>query len=646
MSRTYATMLVILSALRLEGKRSVRALAAKKIWFLSPPKTKVRLFFLLLLTCVFFFFSQITPASAQRGLTNNGFTQIPLNAPQTVEQINSFHSDITINQNTSVTITETIEYQTQLTKHGIYRYIPVRYNKNEQVAVLPVSIISVTDEAGKALPYTLQSDSNYVTLKIGDPDLTFTGKQTYVISYTVQRAINHFPDNDELYWDITGEGWEFPVFSSSATITSEFAAVEKVDCFSGKVGGDDQLCISDFDEKSATFSYESPVSYGENFTVLVGLNTENQLVFPTAEELRNEWLKNHWTIALIPFPSLIMFFWWFYRGRDEEFISQNIFDMDPDKPKHLQPISFRRRTPMVYEPLKDLTPGEAGALLHQRATIDDIIAELLEIARKKHMTITLIEKKRFLFGTSKDYLFNKTTGTKPLTEIQGYLLGKLFKTKEEIKLSELKGKFYLALSSAQSKLNKSLEKKKVYPGSQTARPFIGAFVAVVLTSLVATLQMNLVGLGIVWPLILTFLLLPIGLFFAHYLPRKTAIGTNFWYQARGLKASIQRGAWREKIKEQKLFIEEVLPFAVALGVVDQLSKDMEVLGLAPPEYIHGDTMRALNMINTADFVNSFRQSTSTNLSYNPSSTSYSGSSGFSGGGSSGGGGGGGGGGSW
>lgn len=565
---------------------------------------------------------------------------------QTTEHITSFHSDIIINQNTSVSITEKIEYQTQIAKHGIYRYIPVRYNKDGQVAVLPVSIRSVTDEADHAIPYTLQRNSNFVTLKIGDPDRTFTGKQTYIISYSVSRAINHFPDNDELYWDITGEGWEVPILSNSARITSNFAKVEKADCFSGKVGGDDKLCQHSFDENTATFSYEHTVSYGENFTVLVGLNPDNQLVFPTEEELQREWIKNHWILILIPLPSLIMFLWWFFRGRDEEFISQNIFDMDPDKPKQRQPISLRRRTPMVYEPLKDLTPGEAGALLHGSATIDDIIAELLEIARKKHMTITLVEKKRFLFGTSKDYVFKKTTAIKPLTETQDYLFEQLFKSKDEIKLSELKGKFYLALSSAQSKLKKSLEKKKVYPGSQTARPFLGAFVAIVLTSVVASLQMNLAGLGIVWPLIATFMLLPIGLFFANYLPRKTAIGTNFWYQVRGLKASIQRGAWREKIKEKKLFIEEVLPFAVALGVVDQLSKDMEVLGLAPPEYIHSDTMRAMNMINTADFVNSFRQSTTTNLSYNPSSSRYSGGSGFSGGGSSGGGGGGGGGGSW
>lgn len=90
--------------------------------------------------------------------------------------------------------------------------------------------------------------------------------------------------------------------------------------------------------------------------------------------------------------------------------------------------------------------------------------------------------------------------------------------------------------------------------------------------------------------------------------------------------------------EKHLFIEEILPFAVALNVVDQLSRDMKELGLEPPKYMGGTNF------GTAAFVSSFTSDLGAGLTYNPSSSS-SGGGGF-GGGSSGGGGGGGGGGSW
>ena len=86
----------------------------------------------------------------------------------------------------------------------------------------------------------------------------------------------------------------------------------------------------------------------------------------------------------------------------------------------------------------------------------------------------------------------------------------------------------------------------------------------------------------------------------------------------------------------------MLPFAVSLGVVHKLAKDMEALDIKPPEYINSANVTAMN---TNTFVSSFTRSVNSNLSYNPNSSSSSGGSGFSGG-SSGGGGGGGGGGSW
>ena len=161
---------------------------------------------------------------------------------QVAEEITLFDSNITVNQDTSLTILETIEYTTTLQKHGIYRYVPVSYNKDGVKEVLRISDIEVTDTDGSRIEYERSLQGAFVTLKIGDPDKTFTGDRTYQISYRVERAVNQFEDHNELYWDITGEGWKVPIREATATVTSEFASIEKIDCFTGKVGSSDGLC--------------------------------------------------------------------------------------------------------------------------------------------------------------------------------------------------------------------------------------------------------------------------------------------------------------------------------------------------------------------------------------------------------------------
>jgi hypothetical protein len=562
---------------------------------------------------------------------------------QLSEQINLFDSQITINKDTSLTITEKIDYQTELDKHGIYRYIPISYNRDGTKAILRISQIKITDEKGKAIPFSQSSDGQFFTLKIGDPDHTFTGQKEYLLTYAVEKGINRFDTHDELYWDITGEGWRVPILHSKATISSPYAAVEKIDCFTGVIGGNDKLCQKKIDAKDrTTFTYDQQITYGENFTVVVSLDKNNQLVFPSQYQNLMSWIRYNWQLFLIPFPLLIMFVWWFKKGRDYEFVSANIFDLDEHQPAQLKSLRLTSRVPYVYAPLEDLSPGEAGAVLHEKVSTQDVVSEILELARKKYLKLELIEKKKFL-GTDRDYQMTKLKGgRKPLTEVQQYLLDELFKDGDVVTVSGLKGKFYTKMGKASEKIEQSLMAKKLFTSKPTnARIMgIGGFIALIGVTY-WIVGMATTPLGIFWPILALAVQIPAGLWLGYNLPQKTAIGNNLWMQARGLKKSIEYGKWREQIKEKNLFIEEVLPFAVALGVVQQLSKQMEELNLTPPDYVRAAGMSTWN---TQQFVSGFSNEVGSSLSYNPSSSSSSGGSGF--GGSSGGGGGGGGGGSW
>jgi uncharacterized membrane protein len=107
-----------------------------------------------------------------------------------------------------------------------------------------------------------------------------------------------------------------------------------------------------------------------------------------------------------------------------------------------------------------------------------------------------------------------------------------------------------------------------------------------------------------------------------------------------LKYYVSKGKWREEIMEKNLFLEEMLPLAISLGVVNKLANDMKDLGMEPPKYFEGVAINSF-----AHDLNNFNSVMATNLATTPSgNSSWSGGSGFSGG--SGGGFGGGGGGSW
>src|SRR5271166_6444313 len=138
------------------------------------------------------------------------------------EGITDFHSDITIQRNASLVVHEVIQVYSEAVhiRHGIFRDFPTRYtDRNAQPYVVNFQLLSVRRD-GKDEPHTQQDLSNGVRIRIGDATtLLAAGTYTYELTYTVNREIGFFPDHDELYWNVTGLGWQFPIDHASATVT-------------------------------------------------------------------------------------------------------------------------------------------------------------------------------------------------------------------------------------------------------------------------------------------------------------------------------------------------------------------------------------------------------------------------------------------
>src|SRR5438874_1279458 len=104
--------------------------------------------------------------------------------------IESFKSDITINADSSLTIREDIQVDFgSLHKHGIFRTIPVRYRYDTgHNRLYRISVDSVTD-GNRDRTHKDSIDSGNEVLQIGDADRTVSGRQRYVIGYTVRGAM-------------------------------------------------------------------------------------------------------------------------------------------------------------------------------------------------------------------------------------------------------------------------------------------------------------------------------------------------------------------------------------------------------------------------------------------------------------------------
>jgi hypothetical protein len=137
------------------------------------------------------------------------------------ERISRFVSDVQINKDASLDVTETIDVRAEHNKinRGIYRDFPTRYRGRNGSQMRVGFMFRGATLDGMPVQAKTETIPNGVRIRIGDPDkLVDIGEHRYVIRYDTTRQIGHFKDFDELYWNATGNGWDFPIDVAEARI--------------------------------------------------------------------------------------------------------------------------------------------------------------------------------------------------------------------------------------------------------------------------------------------------------------------------------------------------------------------------------------------------------------------------------------------
>jgi uncharacterized membrane protein YgcG len=533
------------------------------------------------------------------------------------EEVSHFDVLYNINDDATVSVVETIVYDFGVDeRHGIYRTLNTQHAQPSSAwykeRYVDISGIEVTRN-NEAEPFDQSAFGDSIEVKIGDPDATISGQQTYTIAYTLKGALSYGTQGAELYWNVTGNEWDVPIASVSAHVRSGYLNGTH-DCYQGVIGS-----LAECDAKAivgtiAMFEAKD-LAPGEGLTVATAL------IATSMPEVILEQMTSVIPLAMAALWLVFLgLFLWRYRQKE-----------NPDQPVVAQ-----------YEPYQNYLPMYTGVLLDNALDPRDVVAGILYLAEQGFLTIRRTEAKALWIFTTTDYEFILRRPVEEMTipTLNLILTNLLFTSVHEVgttvtlsALSENKTANYALMQSLRKNAIADVERD----GFLAATPLNEIKKAIVpgLLVCVAFLVLGGVILAIVVGVVSIVM---VALALNH---RRSRTGFEALNHIEGFKLFLsvtdkERFDFHNAPEKSPELFMKYLPYAVALGVEEKWAKVFEDITLTQPEWFEGGSMHAFSAAALTSDLSAFSSALS----------SSSGVSGSSGGGSSGGGGGGGGGGSW
>jgi uncharacterized membrane protein YgcG len=613
---------------------------------------------------------------------------------QAEERIHRYLSDVHIQKDGALDVTETIELRAENNQinHGIYRDFPTHYRGPHGSQVRVGFKLDGATLDGQPAPASTEPNGNGVRIKVGDPDkYVSVGDHSYVLHYRTTRQIGRFKDYDELYWNATGNGWIFPIDVAEARIHLPVAvSFGQRSVYTGAQGSTESNAeVANEQPGEIEFRTTQPLEANQGLTVAVAF-PKGIVADADSSQRASWWLSDYGppSLGLLSLLGLIAFYYvaWQRAGRDP-----------------------RAGTVVpIFAPPDDLSPAAMRYVTRMGADNRAFAAALVDMGVKGH--IRLVEEDGGWIFSSKKTRIERHEGSTALSPEEEAALNCLCQPGEDIIMEQ---KNHSKFSSAKSALEGILKTK--YEGKSFKRNYGWAaagllmFIAALwLTASAVVLaldggEMWRIGVvagalalsGILWllfhqsavgkclltlvsfaavstafslgmpilgmalrsgwylPLIFPLLALPVVISAFWWISAPTPEGRAILDHIAGFKQylSITEGERLDRMtppRDTPEIFEKYLPFAIALGAENRWAERFAgVLAAAAAQgqqgfgWYSGSSSPWSNPTSFADTVGSSLSSTISSASTAPGSSSGSG-----GGGSSGGGGGGGGGGGW
>ncbi len=184
------------------------------------------------------------------------FAAVPAAAEEVIDH---FDVEVTVQPDGVLDVIETIQVEAEgnQIRHGIFRDFPLTFvDENDSVHRVSFSIRGIARD-GRPEPYHTASNNDGIRIYIGQQDVFLDpGTYTYRIHYQTGRQIRFLSDHTELFWNVTGNDWSFPIRSASAVFTLpdnqppvRWTAYtgsygEEGKAFTGEITGDNSLKVT------------------------------------------------------------------------------------------------------------------------------------------------------------------------------------------------------------------------------------------------------------------------------------------------------------------------------------------------------------------------------------------------------------------
>ncbi len=472
--------------------------------------------------------------------------------------------DVTINRDGSFHVIETHVIQFIGEFRFGYRAIPLARTEGITLTRVTENGRPLTRGSLSGMPGTYVSSTNEdneleITYYFSTPAINEI--RTFTIEYDVQGAIRYYEDGDEFDWYAIAPERGWPVLSSTITVRLPEGAAPLL-----AQSIPDDLVVS-VDEDAGVITWQTTRRLGPNESVEVGVKFEHGVLTGSAPAWQAGFdARNHYVQTVKPLVDLGVgalgvlllilgpagvYYLWSSRGRDPK--------IGP-VPEYLS------------EPPSDLPPGVVGTLVDERADLQDIMATLVDLARRGYLIMEETQESGFLGTKSRSFIFHRTDkDVAGLREYEKFLLRKLFGRKSSRSLDTLRYKFYTAIPKLQKMLYQEVVREGFFrddPDSVRKRwGGIGVFLMAlavalgvlsgILMELVSSLFCMAGALGIIGLALLIA---------APRMPAKTRKGAEEAAKWKAFRTYLKRIRQYTDLESATDQFERYLPYAIAFGI--------------------------------------------------------------------------------
>ena len=398
-----------------------------------------------------------------------------------VERIIQFISDVAVQRNGDLVVAETIRVEAEgnVIRRGIFRDFPTTYTRPDGTRVeVGLHVESVTRN-GTTENFAIERLSNGFRIRIGNADRTIPrGQHTYVIRYRTTRQIGFFADYDELYWNVTGTGWVFPIESAEARIMlPERVPFRQTAIYTGPQGarGKDATIVEQ--QPGRIVFRTTRVLPARNGLTVAAAWQKGVIEPPSAARQAQYWLEdNRGLVAAVLGLVLLLGYYafaWLRVGRDPP-----VGTIIP-----------------LFGPPDGMSP--AATRYVDRMSFDNgcFTAAIINLGVKGHLQIVEDDDKTTL---------KKRTGGSPIASEEETLMSKLFGGRDSVLLDQVN---HVRLGGAKDGLSSALSTN--YLGKLFANNYGWSSGGLLLAVLIVLLVLFLVGSGNQYPLLGTLVMVAI-----------------------------------------------------------------------------------------------------------------------------------------